>query len=526
MSLSLAFLSPTPFPFLRSSLSNRHAVPNMTYTPIRPPSHDSPSHDSPTPSLAQRARLELRAGDRRAACELFTKHLESTPDDARAALQLAKLERGKRRQRVLERALGGGADTEENVWRALAVEVERSDGLEKAAKVYERAVGKCGDAVGLLSGWAGVVMGMGNVKEGRQLFERAVQVGKQQGFIYVGWAKREMEVGGGLNKAMEVMEKGIKNTKEGEDVLYREFGKIMVRARKWEGARKMFSKAAEKGDRRVWHAWGAMEERVGNLDRAVELYERGVIADSGWVGNWQAWGMLEMRRGEWDAARGLFERGCQVEEGTGCWVQWAGMERRRGEIELARELYGEARKRVGKGEGKGLWLMWGKMEEEDGNVEKARDVYAEGARREGERVGDRIKLLCAWGGMERKGGEMERARDLFEQALKLNTRDGKTMHALAGVEEKLGSMERARELLRWAVEVDGRDVMVVRALGRLEWVEFGNVDKAREVFKEGLKKGGRNNGLLRFWASMEERELGGNKELSVMLKEKANRWRR
>jgi hypothetical protein len=57
-------------------------------------------------------------------------------------------------------------------------------------------------------------------------------------------------------------------------------------------------------------AWGVLEHRAGNLERARELFQQGVWAQPGskdvtYV--WQAWGLLEAEAGHPQLARQLFK---------------------------------------------------------------------------------------------------------------------------------------------------------------------------------------------------------------------------
>lgn len=57
-------------------------------------------------------------------------------------------------------------------------------------------------------------------------------------------------------------------------------------------------------------AWGLLEQKAGNLDRARELFQQGVWAQPGskdvtYV--WQAWGILEAEAGDPQLARQLFK---------------------------------------------------------------------------------------------------------------------------------------------------------------------------------------------------------------------------
>ena len=83
-----------------------------------------------------------------------------------------------------------------------------------------------------------------------------------------------------------------------------------------------------------WQAWAIAEWRIGHVDRARELFQRGV-----WVAPrsrnacrlFQAWGVLEEREGSIPLARQLYK--CAIKSdptSEKAWLSWALMEEKQG----------------------------------------------------------------------------------------------------------------------------------------------------------------------------------------------------
>lgn len=70
-------------------------------------------------------------------------------------------------------------------------------------------------------------------------------------------------------------------------------------------------------------AWGVLEHRAGNLDRARDLFQQGVWAqpkDRDVALVWQAWGYLEAKAGNVTLARQLYK--CAVKADPNSEASW------------------------------------------------------------------------------------------------------------------------------------------------------------------------------------------------------------
>ena len=113
-------------------------------------------------------------------------------------------------------------------------------------------------------------------------------------------------------------------------------------------ARELFEKGVEADPKHapVWQAWALMEEKAGDVNRARELFEKGVEADPKSAPTWQAWARLETQCdniGDLDkefTGRWLFKKATEVDPNDPlCWTEWADLEKKQGSWAQAEQLY-------------------------------------------------------------------------------------------------------------------------------------------------------------------------------------------
>ncbi|MDQ7028567.1 MAG: tetratricopeptide repeat protein [Ardenticatenia bacterium] len=210
-----------------------------------------------------------------------------------------------------------------------------------------------------------------------------------------------------------------------------------------ERARELFARGveADPSDAAVWQAWALMEARLGEVERARELFARGVEADPGHAPVWQAWALMEARLGE-VGGRGSCSRAGGGDPGHApVWRAWALMEARLREVERARELFARG---VEADPGHApTWQAWALMEARLREVERARELFARGV----EADPGHAPAWQAWALMEARLGRHEEARRLFRQGVEADPANAPTWQAWALMEARLGRHEEARRLL-------------------------------------------------------------------------------
>lgn len=88
----------------------------------------------------------------------------------------------------------------------------------------------------------------------------------------------------------------------------------------------------------TYQAFGLMEARRGNHDKARELFERGIQIDSQHAPIFHAWATMEEQLGDYNRARDLFNAGVEAAPSSVALLKaWSTMELRLGHIEKSIE---------------------------------------------------------------------------------------------------------------------------------------------------------------------------------------------
>jgi len=336
-------------------------------------------------------------------------------------------------------------------------------------------------------------------------------------------------------------------------------GKVLVGQKRYDEARRLYAEGtANTGSRcaHLWCAWGHMEGRAGNPQRARRLLDAALVVDGAHAAAWHAWGMLEFSGGNYLRARDLWTRGIQrcraspsrqtaylhcslavmaaelgrlgearawFEEGTranggarscALWHAWAVAEARAGDPGGAvrylfkRALAANPRSRY-------AHLAWAVWEDRRGNRRTALQLLARGSALNPSDAA----LLQAWAVAERESGRPGAARDLFRRAVAADPAHVHAWQAWGVMEARLGNADEARRLLQQGVWADPSGRGAVRAFHAwavLEW-RAGDHARARELFKAALRVDPRSDAAWSTWIAMEEAldRLGAADELRI-----------
>jgi tetratricopeptide (TPR) repeat protein len=277
-------------------------------------------------------------------------------------------------------------------------------------------------------------------------------------------------------------------------------------------------------------ALGSLEQELGNLSAAEELYLQALRSRPSHAAAWVALAQLrtrELRRGS--AAGRLCYRSAEREltrigarPNAYVYTAWASMEYKKGDrreddaacASRARELYRKAL--VADPRCSAAYLQLGVMESECGNYDEAESCFEEVLKFDQRNS----RVLQAYAIMESRRAPKEdvdsrRVLDLFERALKADPRDAGVYQAYALYVAELGDVDSARDLLRKGTEVNKRHAPVWQAWGVLE-TRYDSAKAARDVFQQGIWScaqpgGGQSGGrrcarLWQAWGVLESKE--------------------
>ncbi|MEJ5241091.1 MAG: tetratricopeptide repeat protein, partial [Anaerolineales bacterium] len=213
-----------------------------------------------------------------------------------------------------------------------------------------------------------------------------------------------------------------------------------------------------------------MESRLGDIERARQLFEQGTRANPTDAAVWQAWALMESRLGDIERARQLFEQGTRANPtDAAVWQAWALMESRLGNIERARRLF-EQGTRANPSDA-ATWQAWALMELQLNSPNQALQILERGLRKVMDAEG-RASLYCLQGSAYARLEKFREAEESFEQAIRLNPQEARNHYFFAlQVLEPLGRRKEAIEHYQRALQLRPRPEdrrKIEKALSRLK----------------------------------------------------------
>lgn len=283
-------------------------------------------------------------------------------------------------------------------------------------------------------------------------------------------------------EAEEILQKCISYWPE-DGKPYVALGKILGKQSKIEAARAVYEKGcqATQGENPyVWQCWAVLENKMGNIRRARELFDAATVADKRHVAAWHGWAILELKQGNVKKARQLLAKGLKFCGGNEYVYQTlALLEAKANRYKQAQYLFRQATKCNPKS--CASWLAWAQLEMQQENNLVARKLFEKAVQ-----ASPKNRFAWhVWGVFEANIGNIEKARKLLTIGHALNPRDAVLLQSLALLEYRHSTANLARVLFRKASELDPRHQPVWIAWGWMEWKE-GNISTARELYQKAL----------------------------------------
>lgn len=240
-------------------------------------------------------------------------------------------------------------------------------------------------------------------------------------------------------------------------------GRLQSQTRDVDAARATFA-AAPSDNEYVLQAWGVLEEKAGNIDRAKELYLSALRANPSHAASWVSLGLWQQRHArDMSAARVAFRRGSQADPGN---------------------YY--------------VWHVWGVLEQGCKRYDQARECFQKGV---SVNPGNAASY-AAWGALENELGNYKLAVRLLRKAHRANPTNIHAYLSHAVAAEKLGHAAQARALLERATSLRPKDPAPRQALGLLLYRQ-GDLRLARETFADVLNHSPKHTETWHAWARME-----------------------
>ncbi|XP_009146046.1 protein high chlorophyll fluorescent 107 [Brassica rapa] len=286
---------------------------------------------------------------------------------------------------------------------------------------------------------------------------------------------------------------------------YVALGKILTKQTKLSEARTVYEKGcqATQGENAyIWQCWAVLENRLGNVRRARELFDAATVADKKHVAAWHGWANLEIKQGNISKARNLLAKGLKFcGRNEYIYQTLALLEAKAGRYEQARYLFKQAT--ISNSKSCASWLAWAQLEIQQERFPAARKLFEKAVQ-----ASPKNRFAWhVWGVFEAGIGNVERGRKLLKIGHVLNPRDPVLLQSLGLLEYKHSSANLARALLRRAAELDPRHQPVWIAWGWMEWKE-GNTTTARELYQRALSIDASTESAarcLQAWGVLEQR---------------------
>uniref|UniRef100_A0A2P2LN63 Pre-mRNA-splicing factor Syf1/CRNKL1-like C-terminal HAT-repeats domain-containing protein n=2 Tax=Rhizophora mucronata TaxID=61149 RepID=A0A2P2LN63_RHIMU len=286
---------------------------------------------------------------------------------------------------------------------------------------------------------------------------------------------------------------------------YVALGKILSKQLKLVEARAVYEKGcqATQGENPyIWQCWAVLENKMGNVRRARELFDAATVADKRHVAAWHGWAVLELKQSNVNKARQLLAKGLKFCGGNEYIYQTlALLETRAQRYDQARQLFRQAVKCNPKS--CASWLAWAQLEVQQGNNMAARQLFEKAVQ-----ASPKNRFAWhVWGVFEANLGNVQKARKLLKIGHALNPRDPVLLQSLALLEYKHSTANLARVLFKKASTLDPRHQPVWIAWGWVEWKE-GNISTARELYQKALSIDSATESAarcLQAWGVLEQR---------------------
>ncbi|KAK9079549.1 hypothetical protein SSX86_001221 [Deinandra increscens subsp. villosa] len=305
-------------------------------------------------------------------------------------------------------------------------------------------------------------------------------------------------------EAEEVLQKCISYWPE-DGRSYVALGKILGKQSKANEARTVYEKGcqATQGENAyIWQCWAVLENKMGNIRRARQLFDAATVADKKHVAAWHGWAVLELKVGNVKKARYLLSKGLKICGGNEYIYQTLAMlEAKANRNEEARYLFRQATKCNPKS--CASWLAWAQLEVQQENYRDARRLFEKAV----EASPKNRFAWHVWGVFEASVGNVDKGRKLLKIGHALNPRDPVLLQSLGLLEYKNSASNFARALFRRAAELDPRHQPVWIAWGWMEWKE-GNIKTAREHYQKALSINSTSESAarcLQAWGVLEQR---------------------
>lgn len=295
--------------------------------------------------------------------------------------------------------------------------------------------------------------------------------------------------------------------------LYHAYGSMEMRQGNVTGSREIFFLGIQRNSSdlsTIYHGWGLLELREGNVNKAAEIFRTAIELcirgtrelEHGVSFLLHSLGTLELMSMNLDEARRIFTTGIELyPKHSHLLLGLAMTYAKLGKSEEARTYF----KASVDGDTKHAhaWQAWAVAEKAQGNLELARVLFRQGLKKSPAHG----PLWQAFATMEFQQGNVEIARTLYAQSILRCPSHEQTYQAWACLEIRTGNFQKAKMLAARGLRVSPDHAALYTVAGVAE-ERLGNVDKARLILETAIKRFPSHGPLFKALGEIEARQDG------------------
>ncbi len=266
-------------------------------------------------------------------------------------------------------------------------------------------------------------------------------------------------------------------------------------------------------DSHSWLALARLEAKLGNIDKARELFTQSMIRCPNNVHILHAWGHMEQKYGNESLARDCWSKAIELDPDN-AYVCHAlsNLEKRHRNFEQARIVL---EKVVWRKPTSTICVSLSELERQLGRPERAKEVLLHGMK---SCSIERSKLLLSLAWLEEDYyNNTDEAKGLIDEAIKIDKSNVRVHVAKANLELRLNMRDAARKTLQSATHLNAEDAQHYTMWATVE-IEDGKYTEAVKILEEGAKKYPGDQFLLQRWGTLEMKLGNSNKAKTLFEK--------
>lgn len=448
---------------------------------------ENPSTRHALEILYETAKTEEKSGHVDDALNLYNTLVTLHPTNGRAWVRYATLlhQQGDTHgaRSVLKNALTHNP-ANAILWQTWA-DFEKLDGnYATARRLFSRAQNSNRHLASVYHSWGAMEYKLGNIPDARRLYVQGLKSCPTSTRLYHALGILEDKTGNS-DVARIIFTKGLKVESDNAH-LHHALGVLEYRAGKIPAARECFSRAIRVDPRHTlsWLSFALLEEFEGNRDLARKYYAKGAaISSRSAVQIWQAWARMEEKAGDITRALELYKKAVnKYPQDAMLYCSWGKLVENRGDIDKARQLFVQGL-RIDQTKAY-LWQSLALLEQRQFDLPRAREIFLNGV--EQSKGKETAALIHAWAAMEWEDGAIEKARELFKQAVSVDGNCAWLWLWFARFELSQDNISIARHYISRSINLDPTDGSPWRVWAELER-SAGDEDRAKFMFKRAAE---------------------------------------